>query len=90
MIALSCSTTDRLSQSTSLRTSVPKRQMRHARYMLTAFLNKFTESKNMASDAEDYGMLGVFLVFEKGEKLLKDLIKTIDIALGDKEGKLIV
>ena len=35
-----------------------------------------------------YGMLGVFLVFEKGEKSLKDLIKTIDIALGDKEGKL--
>ena len=33
-------------------------------------------------------MLGVFLIFEKGEKSLKDLIKTIDIALGDKEGKL--
>ena len=33
-------------------------------------------------------MLGVFHVFEKGEKSLEDLINIIDIALGDKEGKL--
>ena len=62
--------------------------LRHARETMMVFLNKFKESKNMVSNAEDYGMLGVFLVFEKGEKSLKDLIKTIDIALGDKEGKL--
>ena len=42
----------------------------------------------MDSNAADYGMLGVFHVFEKGEKSLEDLINIIDIALGDKEGKL--
>ena len=69
-------------------TAIFEGPLQHARMTMIAFLNKFTESKNMANNAEDYGMLGVFLVFEKGEKSLKDLIKIIDIALGDKEGKL--
>ena len=62
--------------------------LEHAKETAVTFLRKFRLSKDRASNAEDYGMLGVFLVFEKGEKSLKDIIKTIDIALGLKEGKL--
>ena len=60
--------------------------LRNAREASVDFKDKFRTSKNVAKSCERYELTEVVLGFGKGETSLKDLIRIIDIALGDMEG----
>lgn len=52
------------------------------------YKGKFCTSKNLANSCGKYELMGVVMGFGKGETSLATLISTIDIALGDTEGRL--
>ena len=60
--------------------------LRNAREASVDYKDKFRTSKNVAKSCERYELTEVVLGFGKGETSLKDLIRIIDIALGDMEG----
>ena len=59
-----------------------------ARETTVAFLQKFKSSKQILTDQGGYATIAAAIGFGKGERSLVELINIIDIALGDKEGKL--
>ena len=61
---------------------------RNAREASVEYKDKFCTSKNVAKSWERYELTGVVLGFSNGKTSLKTLIQIIDIALGEKEGRL--